>query len=424
MQSDADDADVLVVGLQLCAVGFQYHALRLACGLYALGLHAATSAVVAARLYVARLIDGLPTQVAVLRHLLSAQSFSICDKFHLGTVGVGPYVYLLALVAFKVPVGQQVQHGFAGPPCLQIVSLVLGESAVVENAKFRPCGRELQRVGFAAIVEARPVEQSAEPRALVVELPTAFNAVQQAVGTLRAAVDGFHATVVGIVVVDAARAAAGGLLAAQRDALRIAGAVLLHGILQDVVIACHVHRLYDSGTAAGGGTGQTGGVQAVAELAHGGTDAASVVVPLDAPLLVAHAPEDDRRMVAVAANHLAELVPLVVVDAREAVLLQHEHAQSVAGIQQFGCGGIMTGADGIAAERLQLAQRPLLHGIGHGNTHAGVVLVHVHSQQLHRFAVEEEAPVGIEAQLAQTGGGEVFVDLTASFVDHLRAHLI
>ena len=245
--------------------------------------------------------------------------------------------------------GQQVQHGFVGPPCFQVISLVLREATIVQDAELRPRGRERQRIGFAAIIEARPIEQPAKPRPLIVELPAALDAVEQAVGTLLSTVDGRHATIPRIVEIDAARAATRSLLAAKSDALRIACAVFLHGVLQDVVIASHIHRFHDGRSATRGGAGQTRGIETMAELAHGCSDATAEVVPFDAPFLVADTPENNAWMVAVAMNHRSELVPLVVVHTRETVLLKHEHAQSVAGVEEFRCSGIMARTNGIAS---------------------------------------------------------------------------
>ena len=78
-------------------------------------------------------------------------------------------------------------------------------------------------------------------------------------------------------------------------------------------------------------------------------------------------------------NHRSELVPLVVVHTRETVLLKHEHAQSVAGVEEFRCCRIMARTNGIASHRLQLSHRPRLHGIGHSHSHSCMVLMHIYA---------------------------------------------
>ena len=62
----------------------------------------------------------------------------------------------------------------------------------------------------------------------------------------------FFAGAIGFGEVDATGAAATGLLRTHGTTLGIVGPVLLHGILQDVVVAGYVGRLHDVGASAGG----------------------------------------------------------------------------------------------------------------------------------------------------------------------------
>ena len=103
------------------------------------------------------------------------------------------------------------------------------------------------------------------------------------------------------------------------------------------------------------------------------------------------------------------------VDAGEAVLVDDEDALAVADVELCRRHGIVRSAIGVAAESLQLADAPCHQCLGQGSPHAGVVLVHVHSLQLQRLAVEQEAAVDIELHVAEAGGG--LVD-----VGHLAVH--
>ena len=73
--------------------------------------------------------------MTVLRHRLTAQLLAVHRQFHLVAVAVSPEFHRLSLMAFQVPMGEDVQHGLVSPPRLQIPSLVFPESTVVENAE-------------------------------------------------------------------------------------------------------------------------------------------------------------------------------------------------------------------------------------------------------------------------------------------------
>ena len=186
-----------------------------------------------------------------------------------------------------------------------------------------------------------------------------------------------HAAGARLVEVDTSRAATAGLLRAKGTTLRAVTPMLFHGILQNVVIPGHVCRDKDGRPAATGHDHGARGVDAVAIFAHGGGDARASLLPLDAPLFVAHAPQDDRRMVAVAANHTFQQVDVFAVDSSQTVLLYDEEAQCVARSQHLGRHRIVRGAIGIATEPLQLFQPVSLQSVGDAAPYARMVLVHI-----------------------------------------------
>ena len=49
--------------------------------------------------------------------------------------GMNPDIDAVAFVSRQIPMRQDVQHRFIGPPRLQVISLIFGEPAIIENAK-------------------------------------------------------------------------------------------------------------------------------------------------------------------------------------------------------------------------------------------------------------------------------------------------
>jgi len=92
--------------------------------------------------------------------------------------------------------------------------------------------------------------------------------------------------------------------------------------------------------------------------------------------LVAGAVEDDRGVVAVAADGVARVDQRPVVEITGVVvrllghgpgvekLVQHEEAHPVAQVEELGGDGVVRGADGVDAELLQLRQPLLPHPSG------------------------------------------------------------
>ena len=400
---DRHHTDVSSVGSDGLAVGLHHYLIGWLGGLNGLG-HDALAVLIAGGHHLTGLVDGFPLQVSVLRHLLAAQFLAVHREFHLVAVAVGPDFHLLALVSLQVPMREDVQHGLVGPPRLQVPRLVFGESAVVENAKLRVVGGIAERVGLATVVEARPEEQASRPGPVGIELPAALYAVHRAI-LIGGQVHRAHvALVVGRVEIPATCAAARGLLRTDDLPRGVAFLSVVHIVLSDIVEAHHVEA-FDHLAAAGIGDGRlSGGVDQPGILSHGRSDAGALNGILHAPLLVAVAPEDDAGVVAVAAYHTLQQSQVLVVDTRQAVLVDDEYALTVADVEQGRRHGVVGGTIGVAAQLFQPFDAPGLQGIGDGRPHTGMVLVHVDTLQFQRLAVQHEAAVGIEAGFAQSGG--------------------
>lgn len=334
---DGQDADVATVGLDGCALSREAQQGRFASRRYGL-CKDLLACLVAHSLEGAGSVGCCPGEVTVVGHRLAALGASVDEEFDLVAVAVGPDVDRLALMALEVPVGEDVEHGVRGPPGAEIIGLVLFEAAVVEQTEFGVDGGEGERVGFALVVEARPVEAAEEPGALIVEPPATLDDVGvRSVG----AVHGGHVAVVAVVEVYASCAAGRRLFATVGYAFGEALTLALDVVLHDVVVAGHVDGTRDGGAARGGDGSGTRGVEEMHVVRHGACYAFAEVLPFDAPFLVADTPHDDGGVVAVATNHVGELLLMIVVDAREAVLLNDENAHAVAGVNHGGRHGVV-----------------------------------------------------------------------------------
>ena len=89
-------------------------------------------------------------------------------------------------------------------------------------------------------------------------------------------------------------------------------------------------------------------------------------------LLVGDAPNRDARMIAVAADLVVPLFHVLRIAAHQPALVHDQHAEPVAGVEQFRRGRIVRGADGVAAEFLQFLHAEFLQRIRHGRADAGV----------------------------------------------------
>src|SRR6185437_1918391 len=123
------------------------------------------------------------------------------------------------------------------------------------------------------------------------------------------------------------------------------------------------------------------------------------------PFLVADGPGDDGRMVTVAKDHPAQRVGHLRGDEHPTVLVDHEDAQAVAGIEQFGRGRVMCAAVGICADGFQTAEAVAPEFVGYGCAHSCMVLVVVGPLELDVDAVQEEACIRVPADSAAAKSG-------------------
>ena len=334
--------------------------------------------------------------MAAAGHFLAAEIAAVDDQGHFVAVAVHPDGYFFSFVSRQVPVRQDMQDRLVRPPGLQVIRLVFGEAAIVQDAEFRTGGRILQRVGFAAVVEAGPVEQAGQPGPGRIELPAPFDAVIETVRSLGAAVERRHPAGSNIIVVNPARAAAGGFLRPERHPQRIISPVLVDRILEDIIVPGHIGSFQDLGAAAGSHHHGTGWIEPVAEPGHRPGDPFALLIPFNPPFFVADAPQQDAGVMAVTLDHLAERFQLRRIDAHQPRLFQDIHAQAVADVQQGGRSRIVGGADGIDAVALQLLDAIHIQRVGDGGTHTGMVLVDIHAVDAEHLAVDQDTPVGID----------------------------
>ncbi len=73
--------------------------------------------------------------MAVLRHVLCAETCPVQEQFHAGGVAVGPDINRLAFFAGPVPVRQDMDNRLVAPDGLVIVIVVFGEAALVHDAE-------------------------------------------------------------------------------------------------------------------------------------------------------------------------------------------------------------------------------------------------------------------------------------------------
>ncbi len=129
---------------------------------------------------------------------------------------------------------------------------------------------------------------------------------------------------------------------------------------------------------------------------------------------VAHRPHEDAGMVAVAADEIFKLAQAFGIRRHHARLVEDQHAQLVAGVEQLRRGRIVRGAQAVAAHLLQLAHAVVLHRVGQRRAQAGVVLVIAGAFHLDRLAVEEQAFLRVELDGADAEARLVAIDNVAA----------
>ena len=114
-------------------------------------------------------------------------------------------------------------------------------------------------------------------------------------------------------------------------------------------------------------------------------------------------------MVSVASDHAFEKVDMLLVYACEAVLFDDEDSQTVTCIEKFRSHRIMAGTVCVASEFLQLQKPPLLKSVGYSASYTCMILVHVHTLELHLLSVEDEAFVRVEPDMPYSCHGFICV---------------
>ena len=102
-------------------------------------------------------------------------------------------------------------------------------------------------------------------------------------------------------------------------------------------------------------------------------------------------------MIAVAADLVVPLLQIRRIAAQQPAFVHHQHAEPVAGIEQFRRGRIVRGADGVAAEFLQFLDAEILQRIRQGRADAGMVLVIAGAFKFVMLAVQQKSLVGSKA---------------------------
>ena len=118
----------------------------------------------------------------------------------------------------------------------------------------------------------------------------------------------------------------------------------------------------------------------------------------------------DARMIAVAADLVVPLAQILRVAAEQAALVHDQHAEPVAGVEQFRRGRIVRGADGVAAEFLQFRHAEILQRIRQRRADAGHVLVIAGAVKFVMLAVQQKAVGRVKAHGADAEFGFLSVN--------------
>ena len=206
------------------------------------------------------------------------------------------------------------------PPRLQIIRLIFRKTTGIKNAKLATYRRIGERIGFTHIIKARPIEESGEPRTFEIEFPTSLN--QVGIGRV-CAVDGRHVSGRSIGEINATRAATRRFFRAISDAVRKTLPLAIHIVLHDIIIPRHIYASDDIRARRSGAGRRPRGIEFVHPTGHSAGNLFAFVGPLYAPFLITNAPEDNRRMVHVSANHLLQYMAFVIIAAKQTRFSNH-----------------------------------------------------------------------------------------------------
>ena len=151
-----------------------------------------------------------------------------------------------------------------------------------------------------------------------------------------------------VVEVDAARLVAGAFLGADDGLVGTARMPLLGGEaaffqVAEIIQAGNFDNLREAAapTTADGDRDRSRRINLLHPTLHRGADARAGIITFNGPFLVADGPEDNARVIAVAQHHAFEMVVVVLRRAHQPVLVNHDHTEAIAGVEQLGRGRIV-----------------------------------------------------------------------------------
>ena len=115
-------------------------------------------------------------------------------------------------------------------------------------------------------------------------------------------------------------------------------------------------------------------------------------------------------MIAVAADLVVPLFQVRRIAAHQAAFVHDQHAEAVAGIEQFRRGRIVRHAIRVAAELLQFLNAKFLQCVGNGRANASVILMVASAVKLVMPAVQQKAVRRVKAHGAEAKRGFLLVN--------------
>src|SRR5208337_2249989 len=140
---------------------------------------------------------------------------------------------------------------------------------------------------------------------------------------------------------------------------------------------------------------------------------------------VPSAPENYRRMVAIAADEILQvpLIPLIEVEAVAIAadlplgdfpfiegLVHYQKPQLVAEVEEFCRERVVAGADRVTAHLSQNLEPPFPDALGDSGTDAASFMMKAHAVEFDMLPVEQESSVRVEQSLADADGCFVYIE--------------
>ena len=114
-------------------------------------------------------------------------------------------------------------------------------------------------------------------------------------------------------------------------------------------------------------------------------------------------------MIPIAPDHPLELADAFGRGVEIPVLIDHQHAQPIAGVEELFRRRIVRRAPGIRAHLLGFAEAEVPQRIGDSDAYPGMVLMVADTLEFERAIIEKKTLVGIEANRAKAAAGFDFV---------------